>query len=181
MNRIEVNKVFIIDPISLAVTLESIMSPYLKDASDKVFKNDTKQDTVANRIKKEYIEGEIYENTNTNSASLIDNNIPIRGIELIKAYINMLLVNNSAWLNSKQLIEDSVGMFIKDEFIHTQAIFDLIDSNLFDLRTDILGFIGKNKWLMHFQNMRNSDIIIDQCQDYRAWDWTNRMENKEWT
>lgn len=167
MTTIEVNKILIFDPISIATIIEAVAEPYLRPAIGQVI-DLNKLNTVAlgaNTGRYLYADKDLpYKNK--------EQELPIRGIAIMNAYIERLLGVNSAWVKHyNPSLVDIWGVYVLAEYANTPEVFDLIENQLCDIRTDILEFIGKNHWLMHFQRMRKNDIIIEQSIDYRVYQW----------
>lgn len=50
-----------------------------------------------------------------------------------------------------------------------------------DLRTDLVNFIGKDKWAMyHVRPLGHTGLIIERGEDFRIMDWERRMASGEW-
>lgn len=106
---------------------------------------------------------------------------PIQGINIIVAYIEFLIDRNSAWSHNKfRPLSSYINEYIKPEYHGVVEIYEKIDDLLIDLKISISKYLGDNRWIMFFLRRKNSDIFIDQSIDYRIYDWTRRIESKDW-
>jgi len=155
----ETTKVLLIDPLSLARLIELTAKPYLK----QVVKDDAATEAVL-------VTFDTYgrKSSEVVKVSQPKPQLPKIGIEIIKSYIEMILISNSAW--SKQKVPTIVDLwsdFIVPEYRETIEVYELIENLLVNLTVDIKDFIGADKWIIHLQRTRYTDIVIDKCIDFR--------------
>jgi len=142
----EIQSIYVFDPTELATTIEVVAARYLIPL---ISPNTIHKDKAALRIRTD------------------------RGIKIINAYIDKMLIDNSAWTRCKsKSIVDMWEEFICPEYKHTLEVYELIETLLMDMRIDIGAFIGKDKWIIHFRNSMNGDIIIEKSIDFRIHAWT---------
>jgi hypothetical protein len=175
----ETTKIIIFDPLPLAAIVENIAQPYLR-ALDKVINkepeyvfdqygrvvgtmdmlnaaNGTKQ---GRKIQAPYI-------------------YPTVGISIIKAYVDRILIHYSAWTKQGTPTLQSIwSEFLIPEYEYTEDVYGLIENLLGELHTDIVNFIGDDKWHMHFLRMRNSDLMIEKTIDYRVHYYMENIREK---
>jgi len=166
--QIETVQVFIINPIEVATLIEVVAAKYLKKELTL---------TINVKLTKENGITKIKEKT----APVItcpEPQYPSTGIEMLKIYIDKMLIDNSAWSRCKsENIMKLWEKFIVSEYKHTIEVYELIENLLMDLRIDISTFIGKDKWVMHFRNNSGTDIVIEKSIDYRIHSW---MQEHGW-
>jgi hypothetical protein len=115
--------------------------------------------------------------------------VPTIGMQIIKAFVQKTLDDKSAWLNvwlhrDQASYEEIWREFIKPEYHNDETLNDIVNnivSTLVDLRTNIIKFIDKDTWLMHFLKVNRGDYYIEKCCDFRIWDWQRRITEGEWS
>jgi hypothetical protein len=196
MTTFDVTGTYIFDPIPLATLIENVAAPYLKNIEYKVGAYLKGYDTPLITFDNSYyckrlnsngnydvipitstddINGEIFDRSNTlimRDGKFLTSTptVPIRGIKIISAYIDMLLTKYSAWATNNNIsVNDIWKEFIKQEYEYTPEVFELIEDLLYDLRSEVRSFIGNDKWIMFFQKSFRNDIIIERTIDYRIY------------
>lgn len=160
MSDMEVTKAFIFDPIPVAQMIEDRVGQYLNPAQQTatVEKSELKYNNVV--IKP--------------MSKNVDTTYPAVGMEIIKTYINALLTYNSSWLKIKTYsTKDDLIKYLLPDYQNDDEVMDLLFNMLTEIRTDILQFIGNDKYVMHFMRMRNTDIVIEKTIDFRIY-WYNQ-------
>ena len=172
--QIETTKLQLIDPIPIASIIEMIATPYLrpqhiikKEISNVAYDMFGRAVELIEPVYNDVVIKDRYKIRNN-----IDTTIPVVGIEIIKRYIDRMLLINSAW--SKQEVPSLQKIwseFLLPEYEITIEVYELIESALNDIRNDIRDFINGEVWVMHFQRSRFNDIVIEKCQDFRIYNF----------
>ena len=99
--------------------------------------------------------------------------MPIRGLKMVNAFVELLLNENSTWLHTWHQNTESIWrQYIAPEWQDSPNIYALMDDTLLPVKTELLAFIGYNGWIMHFSRLINSDILIEKGPDFRIHQWT---------
>ncbi len=161
MSDIEVTKAFIFSPIPTAQMIEDKVGQYLNIVQPK-----PKEFAVAEN---KYTDA-VIKPTNIKEESIY----PAIGMEIVKAFVDRLLLINSGWLNvGGYLIREELNKHLLQEYQNNDEVLSLLESILFEVRIDVNQFIGKDKFIMHFMRTRRYDIVIEKTIDYRIY-WYNQ-------
>ena len=172
-NAIETLKILIIDPIPLATLIESKLKIYLEPLKPVLKEEITFVYDMYGRPM------HVREDMNIDTGTIHRPVNNIRGIEIIKSYINRLLIINSAW--SKQEVPSVISIwnkYIIPEYQYTVEVYELIEGLLLELKEEIRAFINGEYWNIHLQRNRYSDIIIDKCIDFRIFWYHQNIDNE---
>jgi hypothetical protein len=109
--------------------------------------------------------------------------IPLNGIAIIHLYINAIITENSQWLKLKRFrMEDICQRFIRPEYCNDKKVYDTIFDLTYEIKNEVMKFIGDNKFIMHFLKVENHDVIIEKSTDYRIYAWESlfgKMDREE--
>jgi len=96
-----------------------------------------------------------------------------RVIDLLKAYANQLLDSHIAWGDRRveRHIDDVIRPFVYPQYEENDEILSMIGDHLLDFRTNIIDFLGKDKWIMHFLKVARGSLVIEKTVDYRIYSW----------
>lgn len=169
---IETIKILILDPIPLASMIERKAKPYLKEIKPIVKEKISIVYDMYGRAL------HVMDNNCVDDCVCVKQPLHTRGVEIIKSYINRILIMNSVW--SKEEIPTITAMWSKyliPEYEYTIEVYELIEGLMDNLRMEIIAFIGKDKWNIHLQRVRYNDIIIEKCTDFRIF-WYNQNVGK---
>jgi hypothetical protein len=165
MPDIEVTKAFIFDPLPIAHLIESRAMKYLNTAQilgsalDIVDRSNVK-----------------YNNAIIKKSDAVENTFPVVGLEIVKAYVNTLLTAKSGWLKlGNYSASNEIYKFILPEYHHNDDVWAILSDILIEIRTDVNGFVGDDKFIMHFMRTRKTDIVIEKTIDYRIYDWMQKF------
>jgi hypothetical protein len=112
--------------------------------------------------------------------------LPYNGMRIIKAIVNNLIDGSFA---KKAYVQSSLTDAIVNVIYgntadvpnHIQYFAERVADMAIDLRTDLVNFIGKDKWAMyHVRPLGHTGLIIERGQDFRIMDWERRMASGEW-
>jgi hypothetical protein len=101
------------------------------------------------------------------------------GIKAIRAYVNKIIENNSAYIVNRRYLDSFINCF-KPEFqkpILNQEID--IDFLLNQLSEQVYKFIEKEPWTIYLTKQLGSICLIQKTIDYRIYDWTLQKEKQE--
>lgn len=105
--------------------------------------------------------------------------VPVQGLRLVFAFIDLILIENSAWITNRHINSETIlRQFIKPEWQDSPNIYAMIEDILIGIKTDLLSFIGTNKWIMHTAKNIGSDVLIEQLIDFRIYQWTLEHDPK---
>lgn len=206
-NEFPVIATYAFDPVSCAAQIESLFGPYLQPYDRGIylrgsivpamvpgrtyFRLDKGLDGIAVRVPVNDIcdvKGDVY-NINLDiviqarraKQVSLEPTIPVQGIRIIYAFIEEILNDNSAWSRLESCTLEAVlkKFILPEHHGNTRLISRMIDTML-DIQNDVMQFLGKDKWIMHFLKMNRTDIFIERSIDFRIFDWNRRMASKEW-
>lgn len=165
----ETVKIMLINPIPLAWAIEAAVKPYLISISD-TNRDNNKKVTVYD------IHGRPHHEVVVQPTIVLTT--PVVGMEIIKSYIERILITNSAWSKQKiPTVFDIWQEYIVPEYKDNVDVYDLIENLLTNIYTDIREFLGNDKWIVHLQKNRYSDIVIEKCIDYRIYWYKQHFGN----
>ena len=135
-------------------------------------------------------------------------NIPVKGMEIVKGYIKKIINTQGHWPHG-QIIEDTEDLLQADflpEWLHNpedaylqepvakqkaivkrlvlDKLVDSIEAALYEMRNQLIEFIGKDKWVMHFVKFSKAcrhDVLVEKTINYKVYDWDRRMASGIWT
>lgn len=115
--------------------------------------------------------------------------VPIRGLAIINAYIDKIILDNSIWVKyakrdtedisikcSNPDIDDIWKDFILPEYADNYQVYELIERIIYEIYERLIHFIGSNKWIIHYKSKPygcgdTNDILIEKYGDYRIDAW----------
>jgi hypothetical protein len=67
-----------------------------------------------------------------------------------------------------------------EDFRNHEGVLNRATDLLLDIRSEVVSFVGRDHWIMHFYGRQGRDYIIEKTIDFRIYDWERRMESGEW-
>ena len=169
MAPIETTKILIFDPMGLASTIEMIARPYLR-IKKEINKEPEYVFDMRGRpigLMEDYLKLML---PNTGLKQHIKPPVlPTIGIDIIKEYVDRLLLKYSAWTKQGTPTLHSIwSTYLLPEYEFTEDVYGLIENVLGELHSDIVNFIADDIWIMHFMKIRNRDIVVEKTIDFRV-------------
>lgn len=108
---------------------------------------------------------------------------PFRGLEVVNAVVASTLDSLALWqryaplCRSHQSSTDAVASTLsKQALAHLSpddvlGIADTCVQATFDIREDVVRFVGNDKWIMHFLRTWRGDLLVEKTIDYRIYSW----------
>ena len=104
--------------------------------------------------------------------------LPIRGIRLIRDFVDYVVHNELQWYKSRYLENKLINKNIKPEYIDGFDIESLY-STFQQLRYQLCDFIGEDQWNHYYVTIHGYDLIVQKCADYRICEWYKMMSEKD--
>lgn len=106
--------------------------------------------------------------------------VPARGIRIVSDVVFSTIRAHAAWepehkfcmrtLLQSHLKEEYQG-YLHQAYKGELDLVGLFENAVVDLRSEVRAFLGSDKWIMHAQRERGTDIIIEKSIDYRIYQW----------
>jgi hypothetical protein len=126
--------------------------------------------------------------------------LPTRGINIVREYIESDILRNSKWTNHKKCFSGSLEKYFKEEFLypvtcveqHVESFYlvqefstlpnpvflqceEMIHSTMRETRAIIGEYVKDDEWGIYDIGHRNTDISVTRTGDFRVQDWMSKF------
>jgi len=101
------------------------------------------------------------------------------GIKAIRAYINKIIENNSAYITHRRYLDAFINCFkpeLQKPILNQEIDIDLL---LNPLSEKVYNFIKDDPWIIYLTKQLGSICLVQKTVDYRIYDWTLQKEKQE--
>lgn len=104
--------------------------------------------------------------------------IPVRGIHLLKAIVDYKITEMSQWMSTGVTERTLRGCFVDEiqEDLDIDTVMVVVQNTV----TELYRFIDQDTWNHYFVLLKDFDLVIQKCADYRICDWYERRQSGEW-
>jgi hypothetical protein len=107
---------------------------------------------------------------------------PYRGMKVVELLINNQINSFIKYRKGTKGLYDGLNKHLKTDL--TDEDFDralgAVKEQYADTNASLRDFMGKHDWSIYFVKVKGYTIVVQKSMDWRAYDWSCRMESKEW-
>jgi hypothetical protein len=107
---------------------------------------------------------------------------PYRGMKIVELLINNQINSFIKYRKGAKDIHSGIQNHFKPDISEEdyERLIGAITEQYSDISLTLRTFMARHDWNLYFVKTKICTVIIQRSMDWRAYDWTCRMQSKEW-